>query len=54
MDIGLLPHEVYEQVYPSDLTPEQLELVLSLLPPSPPIGTDRTVEMRKNPKKDGP
>ena len=47
MDIGLLPHEVYEQVYPSDLTLEQLELVLSLLPPSPPIGTDRTVDMRK-------
>ena len=47
MAIELLPHEVYERVYPSDLTLEQLELVLPLLPPSPPIGTDRTVDMRK-------
>ena len=47
MDIGLFPHELYEPVYPSDLTLEQQELALPLPPPSPPIGTDRTVDMRK-------
>jgi putative transposase len=47
MELGLLSHEVYEQVYPSDLTPEQLDMILPLLPFSPPIGTDRSVDMRK-------
>ncbi len=47
MDIGVLPHEVYEPVYPSDLTLEQLQQVLPLLPLSPPLGTDRTVDPRK-------
>jgi putative transposase len=43
----LLPWELYESVYPSDLTLEQMNLILPLLPPSPPIGCDRAVDLRK-------
>ncbi len=46
-ELLLLPGEVYEPVYPSDLTPEQMDLILPLLPPSPPIGCDREVDLRK-------
>ena len=46
-ELPLLPSECYEPVYPSDLTPEQMALILPLLPPSPPIGCDREVDLRK-------
>ncbi len=43
----LLPGERYEPVYPNDLTAEQMALILPLLPPSPPIGCDREVDLRR-------
>ena len=35
------------RVYPTDLTDEQWKMIRLLIPPSPPIGTDRAVNMRK-------
>lgn len=46
-EVPLLPSEIYEPVYPNDLTPEQMALILLLLPPSPPIGCDREIDLRK-------
>ncbi len=37
----------YRRVYPTDLTDEQWRIVRGLLPPSPPTGADRTVNMRR-------
>jgi transposase len=45
--LPLLLSEFYEPTYPSDLTAEQMSLILPLLPPSPPIGCDRAVDLRK-------
>lgn len=45
--IPMLPGELYEPVYPSDLTPEQMALILPLLPPSHPLGCDREMDLRK-------
>lgn len=46
-ELPVLPWEDYEPAYPSDLSSEQLELILPLLPPSPPTGSDRQVDLRK-------
>ena len=37
----------YRRIYPTDLTDEQWRIIRSLLPPSPPTGADRTVNMRR-------
>lgn len=39
--------ETSERIYPTDMTDAQWEIIRPLLPPSPPIGTDREVDMRK-------
>ena len=36
-----------EKVYPTDLSDQQWEIIRRLLPLSPPIGTDRSVDVRK-------
>lgn len=46
-EMPFLPWELYEPAYPSDLTPAQMDLILPLLPPSPPVGCDREVDLRK-------
>lgn len=46
-ELPVLPSEVYQPVYPSDLSEEQMELILPLLPRSPPTGSDREVDLRK-------
>lgn len=38
---------VRERVYPSDLSEQEWCLIRWLIPPSPPIGADREVDMRK-------
>ncbi len=35
------------RVYPTDMTDAQWEVIRPMLPPSPPIGADRGVDMRK-------
>ncbi len=39
--------EKSSRVYPTDMTDAQWELIRPMLPPSPPIGADRGVDMRK-------
>lgn len=46
-ELPMLPGELYGPVYPSDLTPEQMALILPRLPLSPPIGCDRAIDLRK-------
>ena len=37
----------YHRVYPTDMTAEQWHTIRRWLPPSPPIGADRSVDMRR-------
>lgn len=37
----------YQRIYPTDLTDEQWRIIRCLLPPSPPTGADRIVELRR-------
>ena len=37
----------YESVYPSDLSDEGWGIIRPLIPPSPPVGADREVDIRK-------
>jgi len=37
----------YQRVYPTDMTDEQWYIIRRWLPPSPPIGADRSVDMRR-------
>ncbi len=37
----------YHRVYPTDMTDEQWQIIRRWLPPSPPIGADRSVDMRR-------
>ena len=36
----------YHRAYPTDMTDEQWHIIQRVLPPSPPIGADRSVDMR--------
>lgn len=38
---------VYERVYSSDLSEEEWRIIRPLIPPSPPVGADREVDIRK-------
>jgi putative transposase len=38
---------VYERVYPSDLSEKEWGIIRRLIPPSPPIGADRWIDIRK-------
>jgi len=38
---------VYERVYPSDLSEDEWGIIRPLIPPSPPIGADRGIDIRK-------
>ncbi len=37
----------YERVYPSDLSDEEWRIIRPLIPPSPPVGADREVDIRR-------
>ena len=37
----------YESVYPSDLSDKEWRIIRPLIPPSPPVGADREVDIRK-------
>jgi putative transposase len=37
----------YQRVYPTEMTDEQWHIIRRCLPPSPPIGADRSVDMRR-------
>lgn len=39
--------QVQERIYPSDLSDAEWSILRPLIPPSPPIGADRSVEMRR-------
>jgi len=43
----MLTLEKSNQIYPTDIPDSQWEIIRPMLPPSPPLGTDREVDMRK-------
>jgi putative transposase len=43
----MIPLKKNERVYPTDMSDAQWQIIRPLLSPSPPIGTDRAVDMRK-------
>lgn len=43
----MLTLEKSNRIYPTDMTDAQWEIIRPMLPPSPPIGADRWVDMRK-------
>ena len=43
----MIAMEKSSRVYPTDMTDAQWEIIRPMLPPSPPVGADREVDMRK-------